>query len=137
MKRIILFLVTNIAVMLVLTVVTQLLGVDRWLYANGINYFSLLVFAAIMGFGGSIISLLVSKPMAKYSMGVQVIDGSEGANEQWIVTTVHRLAEKAGIGKPEVGIFEGAPNAFATGAFKNSSLVAVSTGLLGSMNRDE
>jgi heat shock protein HtpX len=137
MKRIFLFLATNIAVMLVLTVVTQILGVDRWLMANGINYFSLLAFCAVFGFGGAIVSLLMSKTMAKYAMGVQIIDGSDGADEQWIVNTVRRLADKAGIGMPEVGIFQGAPNAFATGAFKNSSLVAVSTGLLQSMSRDE
>ena len=137
MKRIFLFLATNVAVMVVLTIVTQVLGVDRWLYANGINYFSLLVFCAIFGFGGAIISLLMSKTIAKYSMGVQVIDGSGGADEQWLVNTVRKLADKAGIGMPDVGIFEGAPNAFATGAFKNSALVAVSTGLLQSMTRDE
>ena len=137
MKRIFLFLSTNIAVMVVLTIVTQVLGVDRWLYANGINYFSLLAFCAIFGFGGAIISLLMSKTIARYSMGVQVIDGSGGADEQWLVNTVRKLADKAGIGMPEVGIFEGAPNAFATGAFKNSALVAVSTGLLQSMTRDE
>jgi len=137
MKRIFLFLATNVAVMVVLTIVTQVLGVDRWLYANGINYFSLLAFCAIFGFGGAIISLLMSKTIAKYSMGVQVIDGSGGADEQWLVNTVRKLADKAGIGMPDVGIFEGAPNAFATGAFKNSALVAVSTGLLQSMTRDE
>src|SRR4051812_28675830 len=112
MKRIFLFLATNIAVMVVLTTVTQVLGVDRWLYANGINYASLLVFCAIFGFGGAIISLLLSKTIAKYSMGVQVIDGTGGADEQWLVNTVRKLADKAGIGMPEVGVFEGAPNAF-------------------------
>ena len=137
MKRLILFFGTNIAVMIVLSIVTQVLGVDRWLMANGINYASLLVFCAIFGFGGAIISLLLSKTMAKFSMGVQVIDGSGGADEQWLVNTVRKLADKAGIGMPEVGIFEGAPNAFATGAFKNSALVAVSTGLLQTMTRDE
>ena len=137
MKRIVLFLVTNLAVMLVLSVTTRLLGVDRWLTANGINYASLLVFAAVIGFGGAIISLLMSKTMAKFAMGVQVIEAPQTADEQWLVGTVKRLAEKAGIGMPEVGIFAGAPNAFATGAFKNSSLVAVSTGLLESMTREE
>ena len=137
MKRIILFLATNIAVMLVLSVVTSLLGVDRFLMANGINYGALLVFAAIFGFGGAIFSLLISKPMAKMSMGVHVIDAPASADEQWLVATVKRLADKANVGMPEVGIFEGAPNAFATGAFKNSALVAVSTGLLESMTREE
>jgi len=137
MKRIVLFLLTNVAVMLVLSVTTQLLGVNRWLAANGINYAALLVFAAIMGFGGAFISLLLSKTMAKFGMGVQVIEAPQTADEQWLVSTVRRLAEKAGIGMPEVGIFQGAPNAFATGAFKNSALVAVSTGLLESMTREE
>jgi heat shock protein HtpX len=137
MKRILLFLATNIAVMLVLSIVTSLLGVDRFLMQNGINYQALLVFAAIFGFGGAFISLLISKPMAKFSMGVQVIENPATADEQWLVNTVKKLADKAGVGMPEVGIFEGAPNAFATGAFKNSALVAVSTGLLQSMTRDE
>jgi heat shock protein HtpX len=137
MKRIALFLLTNIAVLLVLSVVASLLGVDRFLTEQGLNLGSLLVFSAIIGFGGSIISLLISKPMAKMSTGAQVIDGSEGTNEYWLVSTVKKLADKAQIGMPEVAIFEGAPNAFATGAFKNSALVAVSTGLLQTMNRDE
>jgi heat shock protein HtpX len=137
MKRIVLFLATNIAVMLVLSVVTSVLGVDRFLMQNGINYQALLVFAAIFGFGGAIFSLLISKPMAKMSMGVHVIEAPASADEQWLVATVKRLADKANVGMPEVGIFEGAPNAFATGAFKNSALVAVSTGLLESMTREE
>src|SRR6185436_4437728 len=137
MKRIFLFLITNVAVLLVLSVTTRLLGVDRWLAANGINYTSLLVFAAIMGFGGAIISLLLSKTMAKFAAGVHVIEAPQTADEQWLVATVNRLADKAGVGMPEVGIFPGAPNAFATGAFKNSSLVAVSTGLLEGMTREE
>jgi len=137
MKRIILFLATNIAVMLVLSIVTQVLGVDRYLVQNGINYQALLVFAGIMGFGGAFISLLISKPMAKFSMGVHVIEAPASADEQWLVGTVKKLADKAGVGMPEVGIFEGAPNAFATGAFKNSALIAVSTGLLQTMTREE
>ena len=137
MKRIVLFVLTNLAVIVVLGIVTKLLGVDRYLTANGINYGALLVFAAIMGFGGAIISLLISKPMAKWTSGVQVIDGTGSADEAWIVETVRRFADKAGIGMPEVGIFEGEPNAFATGAFKNSALVAVSTGLLQGMTREE
>ena len=137
MKRIILFLLTNVAVMVVLSVTTQLLGVNRWLAQNGIDYASLLIFAAIIGFGGAIISLLISKWMAKFAAGVKVIEAPATADEQWLVSTVKKLADKAGIGMPEVGIFQGAPNAFATGAFKNSALVAVSTGLLESMTRDE
>src|SRR3954463_16791753 len=90
-----------------------------------------------MGFGGAIISLLLSKPLAKWTSGVHVITGNEGADERWIVEMVRRFADKAGIGMPEVGIFEGEPNAFATGAFKNSALVAVSSGLLQGMTRDE
>ncbi|WP_298933261.1 protease HtpX [uncultured Ramlibacter sp.] len=137
MKRILLFVVTNLAVVLVLGVVASLLGVNRFLTANGLNLTALLGFALIMGFGGAIISLLISKPVAKWSAGVKVIDGSGSADEAWIVETVRRFADKAGIGMPEVGIFEGEPNAFATGAFKNSSLVAVSTGLLQGMTREE
>jgi heat shock protein HtpX len=137
MKRILLFLVTNIAVLVVLSVVASVLGVDRFLTEEGLSLGSLLVFSAIIGFGGSIISLLISKWMAKMSTGAHVIDGSEGTNEYWLVSTVKKLADKAQIGMPEVAIFEGAPNAFATGAFKNSALVAVSTGLLQTMDRDE
>ena len=137
MKRIVLFLVTNLAVMLVLSVVLSVLGVDRFLTQNGLNVGMLLIFSLVVGFGGSIISLLMSKPMAKWSTGAQVIDGSEGTEQRWIVDTVRSLAEKAGIGMPEVAYYEGEPNAFATGAFKNSALVAVSTGLLQSMSRDE
>jgi heat shock protein HtpX len=137
MKRIFLFVLTNLAVVLVLGIVSRLLGVDRYLTANGINYGSLLVFAAIMGFGGAIISLLLSKPIAKWSSGVQVIEQPRNADEAWIVETVRRFANQAGIGMPEVGIFEGDPNAFATGAFKNNALVAVSTGLLQGMTREE
>ena len=137
MKRIFLFLITNIAVMLVLSITTSILGVNRWLTANGLNMGSLLVFAAIIGFGGAFISLLMSKWMAKMSVGAQVIEQPRTADEQWLVGTVHRLARDAGIGLPEVAIYEGAPNAFATGAFRDSSLVAVSTGLLQSMTREE
>jgi len=137
MKRIALFLLTNIAVVVVLGIVASLLGVNRFLTANGLNLGALLGFAFIMGFGGAIISLLISKPVAKWSAGVQIIEQPRNADEAWIVETVRKLAEKAGIGMPEVGIFEGDPNAFATGAFKNSALVAVSTGLLQSMNHEE
>jgi heat shock protein HtpX len=137
MKRIVLFLATNIAVLVVLSVIVNLLGLDRFLAAEGLNYGTLLAFSAVIGFGGAIISLLISKPMAKMSTGARVIDGSEGTTEFWLVSTVQKLAEKAGIGMPEIAVFEGAPNAFATGAFKNSALVAVSTGLLQSMSREE
>lgn len=137
MKRIALFLLTNIAVVAVLGITASILGVNRFLTANGLNLGSLLVFAFIMGFGGAIISLLMSKPMAKMSMGVRIINQPSNADEAWIVGVVQRFAQQAGIGMPEVGIYEGEPNAFATGAFKNSSLVAVSTGLLQGMTREE
>jgi heat shock protein HtpX len=137
MKRILLFVVTNLAVMLVLGIAASLLGVNRFLTANGLNLGLLLGFAAIMGFGGALISLLISKPMAKWSTGAQVINDSADPTHRWIVGVVERLSQKAGIAMPEVAIFDGEPNAFATGAFKNSALVAVSTGLLHGMNRDE
>ena len=137
MKRIFLLIATNLAVMVVLSVVVSVLGFDRWLTAQGIDYFSLLVFSAIFGFGGAFISLLMSKWIARMSVGAQTIDGSEGTTQFWLVQTVERLAREAGIAKPEVAIYEGAPNAFATGAFKNDSLVAVSTGLIQGMDRSE
>jgi len=137
MKRILLFVATNLAIVVVLGIVASLLGVNRFLTANGLNLGALLGFALIMGFGGSFISLLLSKPIAKWSSGVRTITGNEGPDERWIVETVRRYADKAGIGMPEVGVFEGEPNAFATGAFKNNALVAVSTGLLQGMTRDE
>ena len=137
MKRIILFVLTNVMVVAVLGVVASLLGVNRYLTPNGLKLGSLLGFALVMGFGGAIISLLISKPMAKWTSGVRVINQPQNADEAWIVETVKKLADKAGIGMPEVGIFEGDPNAFATGAFKNSSLVAVSTGLLQGMTHEE
>jgi heat shock protein HtpX len=137
MKRIFLFVATNLAVMLVLGTVASLLGVNRYLTSNGLNLGSLLGFAAVMGFGGAIISLLMSKMMAKWSTGAKVINDSTDPTHQWIVASVKRLSEKAGIGMPEVAVFEGEPNAFATGAFKNSAMVAVSTGLLQSMSHEE
>ncbi|MCD2511135.1 protease HtpX [Comamonas endophytica] len=137
MKRIALFLLTNIAVVVVLGIVASLLGVNRFLTANGLNLGALLGFAFIMGFGGAIISLLISKPVAKWSSGVHVITEPRNADEAWILNTVRGFADKAGIGMPEVGIYEGEPNAFATGAFKNNALVAVSTGLLSGMTREE
>jgi heat shock protein HtpX len=137
MKRILLFVLTNLAVMVVLAVVASLLGVDRYLTANGLNLSALLGFSLIMGFGGAIISLLMSKPMAKWSTGAHVINQPANQDEAWIVSTVQRLSARAGIAMPEVAIYEGEPNAFATGAFKNSALVAVSTGLLQSMTHEE
>jgi len=137
MKRIFLLIVTNLAVMVVLGIAASVLGVNRYLTANGLNLASLLGFALIMGFGGAFISLLISKPMAKWSTGARVINQPQSADEAWIVETVRRFSEKAGIAMPEVAIYEGEPNAFATGAFKNSALVAVSTGLLEGMTREE
>lgn len=139
MTRILLFLATNLAVMLVLSFSMNVLGIGRYLSAEGINPGSLLVFSAIVGFTGSIFSLLISKWMAKRSTGARVIDphAPNGPQERWLVETVHQLADNAGIGRPEVAIYDGAPNAFATGAFKNDSLVAVSTGLLQSMTEEE
>jgi heat shock protein HtpX len=137
MKRIFLFILTNLAVMVVIGIVTSLLGVNRFLTANGLNLGMLLAFSAVVGFTGSIISLLISKPMAKFSTGAQVIESPRSETERWLVDTVQRLANKANIGMPEVAIYEGEPNAFATGAFKNSALVAVSTGLMESMTREE
>ena len=137
MKRIVLLIVTNLAVMLVLSVVVSVLGLDRWLMAEGINYVSLLWFSAIFGFGGAFISLLMSKWLAKRSVGAHTIDGSEGTTQYWLVQTVHKLADEAGIGKPEVAVYEGPANAFATGAFRDSALVAVSSGLVESMSKEE
>ncbi|HYD97062.1 MAG TPA: protease HtpX [Noviherbaspirillum sp.] len=137
MKRIVLFLATNLAVMLVMSVVLSLLGVNRYLTANGLNMGALMVYSLVVGFTGAIISLLMSKQMAKWSTGAHVIDAPSTSTELWLVDTVRKLAERAGIGMPEVAIYEGEPNAFATGAFKDSALVAVSTGLLESMTRDE
>jgi heat shock protein HtpX len=123
--------------MVVLGVVASLLGVNRYLTANGLNLSALLGFSLIMGFGGAFISLLMSKTMAKWSTGAEVITQPRSQDEAWIVETVRRLSERAGIAMPEVAIYEGEPNAFATGAFKNSALVAVSTGLLQGMTREE
>jgi heat shock protein HtpX len=137
MKRIVLFLATNLAVMVVLSIVLRLLGVDRFLTANGLDVGALLVFSLVVGFTGSIISLLLSRTMAKWSTGAHVIETARNNDEAWLLATVDKLAQRAGIGEPEVAIYEGAPNAFATGAFRDSSLVAVSTGLLQEMSRDE
>ena len=134
MKRIMLFVLTNIAVMAVVGIVTSLLGVGRY---TGTNTGQLMIFSLVVGFSGAIISLLMSKSMAKMSMGVKIINQPANADEAWIVDTVRKFATEAKIGMPEVGIFDGEPNAFATGAFKNNALVAVSTGLLQGMTREE
>ena len=138
MKRIFLLVVTNVAVMAVLALVIQVFGLDRALARQGMNVGGLLIFSAIFGFGGAFISLLISKWMAKRAMGVRVITQPANEAEQWLVNTVRAQAEAAQIGMPEVGIFDSPePNAFATGANKNSALVAVSTGLLRNMRREE
>jgi heat shock protein HtpX len=138
MKRIILLTVTNLAVMAVLLVVASLLGVDRYITEEGLNLGALLGFSAIFGFGGAFISLLISKFMAKRAMGVRVISSqSRDSTEAWLYQTVEKLARRANIGMPEVGIYNGEANAFATGASRNSALVAVSTGLLNSMDKHE
>ncbi len=139
MKRIFLFILTNIAVLVVINVTLRLLGVDRWMEHNGgINFTALLIMSAVIGFAGSIISLLMSKWMAKQSVGAQVITNPFDPTERWLVETVRRQAQSAGIGMPEVAIYD-APdvNAFATGWNRNDALVAVSTGLLNSMSKDE
>ena len=138
MKRILLFLATNIAVIFVLSIVVKILGVDQFLAANGINYLSLLIFAAVIGFGGSFISLAISKWMAKWSTGAQVIVHPRSDTEIWLINTVKKQASLAGIGMPEVAVFDSdSPNAFATGMSKDHALVAVSTGLLNTMKRPE
>ncbi|MDC8759197.1 protease HtpX [Janthinobacterium fluminis] len=137
MKRVVLFILTNLAVMLVLSIVLTVLGVGRQPYGGGLDLGSLMTFSLVVGFTGAIFSLLISKPMAKWSTGARVIGQPASPTEQWLLATVGALAGRAGIAMPEVAIYEGEPNAFATGAFKNAALVAVSTGLLQSMNRDE
>ena len=138
MKRILLFLATNLAVLAVLSIVARVTGLDHWLAVNGGSYTGLLVMAALFGFGGSLISLAMSKWMAKRAMGVKVIERPANADEEWLVSTVRALAGQAGIGVPEVGVFDSPqPNAFATGARRDAALVAVSTGLLRGMSRSE
>jgi heat shock protein HtpX len=137
MKRIILFIATNLAVVLVLSIVLRLFGIDRTLAAQGVAYGQLLVYSLVVGFTGAIISLLMSKSIAKWTTGAKVIETPANEAEAWLVETVRRLAGAAGVAMPEVAVYDGAPNAFATGAFKNSAFVAVSTGLLQSMNREE
>ena len=137
MKRIVLLVLTNVLVVVVLGIVASVLGVNQFLTGSGLNLGLLLGYALLIGFGGAFISLLISKPLAKWSSGVRLIEQPQNADEAWIVQTVQTLAQRAGIGMPEVGIFDGEPNAFATGAFRDSALVAVSTGLLQGMTRDE
>ena len=143
MKRVMLFLITNIAVMLVLSVVYQVILMAIGPEAlsefsrNGINFGVLAVWALVFGMGGALISLLMSKPMAKWATHATVIDGSEGPSERWLVETVRQLSERAGVKMPEVAIYPGEANAFATGAFKNSALVAVSTKIMEQMSREE
>ena len=134
MKRILLFVLTNVAVMAVVGLVSSLFGLGRYV---GTNTGQLMIFSLLVGFTGAIVSLLMSKSMAKMTMGLKVINQPANADEAWIVETVRKFADKAGIGMPEVAIYEGEPNAFATGAFQNSALVAVSTGLLRGMTREE
>lgn len=138
MKRILLFVLTNLAVLVVLGIVVNLTGANRFLSAQGINLPTLFVFALIFGMGGSLISLLISKPIAKWSTSAQVIAQPRTEAERWLVETVRRQADRAGIGMPEVAIYEAPdPNAFATGANRNNALVAVSRGLLQTMDADE
>ncbi len=138
MKRILLFLATNLAILLVLSVSMRVLGVEPWLNEQGLNLNALLIFAAVLGFGGSFISLALSRWMAKKAMGVRVIEAPSNPTEVWLVETVRKYAGEAGIATPEIGIYDGPEaNAFATGMNRNRSLVAVSSGLLGQMSRAE
>jgi heat shock protein HtpX len=138
MKRIALFILTNLAVLLVLSVVAHLFGIDTYLAAHGSSLDGLLVWAALFGFGGAFVSLAMSKMQAKMFMGVQVIGQSADPTEQWLLSVVEHHARNVGVGMPEVGIFNSPePNAFATGMSRNSALVAVSSGLLQRMNRSE
>ncbi len=137
MKRVLLFVLTNLGVMLVLGIASSVLGLNNFARGSGLQMGTLFGFALLMGFGGATISLLISKPMAKWSTGATVINDSADPTHRWIVESVRRHSTTAGLQMPEVAIFDGEPNAFATGAFKNSALVAVSSGLLMSMDREE
>ena len=138
MKRVFLFIATNIAILAVISIVMRIFGFDGYMYQNGLDYKALAVFSILWGSIGSFISLALSKWMAKRAMGVQVIESPRNQTEQWLLETVERQAKDAGIGMPEVGVFaSNSPNAFATGMTKNSSLVAVSTGLMNEMTQDE
>ena len=137
MKRIALFLATNIAVLIVIAVFANILGLGQIADASGLNLGALLALSAVIGFAGAIISLLISKPMAKWQTGARVITEPADADGRWLLETVQKLSTRAGIRMPEVAVYEGEPNAFATGAFKNSALVAISSGLLQTMNHEE
>ncbi len=137
MKRVFLLIATNLAIMLILSISVSVLGLNRFITQNGLNLSTLLLFSAVFGFGGAFISLWISKPIAKWSAGVQVITQAQNQTESWLLSTIERLSKKAGISMPEVGVYEGAPNAFATGASRNSALVAVSHGLLSGMTKEE
>lgn len=143
MKRILLFVAVNFAVMFMLSAVMHFViafagpEVREALSRDGIDYFSLGVFSLVFGMGGAFISLLASKPIAKWSTGAQVVDGTENDDTRWLVSTVERLARSANVKTPEVAVYRGEPNAFATGAFKNSALVAVSDQIMERMDRRE
>jgi heat shock protein HtpX len=137
MKRIFLFILTNVAIMVVIGVLCSIFGFNRYIGPNGINLTALLGYSLITGFVGAGISLLISKPVAKWSTGAQVITTPQSQDEAWLISVVQRHAQQAGISMPEVAIYDGEPNAFATGAFKNDALVAVSTGLLQGMTKEE
>ncbi|HEX4598355.1 MAG TPA: protease HtpX [Burkholderiaceae bacterium] len=137
MKRVALFVITNLAIVIMLGVVTSALGVNHFLSAQGLDLGQLLGFAAVIGFGGAIFSLLISKPVAKFTTGARTIEQPANAMEAWLLDTVRHHTQKVGLKMPEVAIYEGEPNAFATGAFRNSALVAISTGLLQTMSKEE
>jgi heat shock protein HtpX len=137
MKRIFLFILTNVAIMVVIGVVCSIFGFNRYIGPNGINLSALLGYSLVTGFVGAGISLLISKPVAKWSTGARVITQPQNQDEAWLVDVVRSHANRANIGMPEVAIYDGEPNAFATGAFKNDALVAVSTGLLQGMTKEE
>jgi heat shock protein HtpX len=137
MKRVALFVITNLAIVIMLGIVTSALGVNHFLTAQGLDLGQLLAFAAVIGFGGAIFSLLISKPVAKFTTGARTIEQPANAMEAWLLDTVRHHTQKVGLKMPEVAIYEGEPNAFATGAFKNSALVAISTGLLQTMSKEE
>lgn len=137
MKRIFLFILTNVAIMVVIGIVCSIFGLNRYIGPNGINLGALLGYSLVTGFVGAGISLLISKPVAKWSTGAQVITQPQNQDEAWLLDVVARHANRANIAMPEVAIYEGEPNAFATGAFKNDALVAVSTGLLQGMTKEE
>jgi len=139
MKRILLFVLTNVAIMIMLSIVFSLLGFTGYITADGLNYGALMVFSLVWGFGGAVISLAISRWMAKTAMGVQLVNGRTGQSElDWLYQTVEQLTRKAGLPMPEVGVYDSAEvNAFATGPSRSRSLVAVSSGLLRSMRREE